>query len=165
LWLSSNDNAATKQKIAFVTGWTNPKEWTKYASQKSAVIALQANTRYYIEALHKEAEGGDNLAVGWITPGSSSITVIPGSVLSPFTTTNQPPTVSITSPANGASFIAPATINIAAAADDADGSVTKVEFFHETTKLGEDLTAPYEYSWSGVAAGSYSITAKATVYQ
>jgi hypothetical protein len=95
LWLSTSDNSAAKQKIAFVTDWTNSREWTKYASQKSAVIALQANTKYYVEALEKEGGGGDNLAVGWITPGASAITVIPGSVLSPVTgTTNSATTTS-----------------------------------------------------------------------
>ncbi|MCB2410489.1 Ig-like domain-containing protein [Hymenobacter lucidus] len=75
---------------------------------------------------------------------------------------NVAPTVSITAPASGASFFAPATINIAATASDADGTVSKVEFFSGATKLGEDLTAPYTYSWVGVTAGAYSLTAKAT---
>jgi hypothetical protein len=75
---------------------------------------------------------------------------------------NIPPTVSITAPANGASFTAPASINITANAADADGSVTNVQFFNGTTSLGTDNTAPYSFSWTGVAAGTYSITAKAT---
>ena len=80
--------------------WTNPREWTKFDSQKSVTIFLQANTKYYIEALNKEGAGGDNLAVGWITPGSADIAVIPGSVLSPFTgTTNQSLNVTTSSPA------------------------------------------------------------------
>jgi len=40
--------------------------------------------------------------------------------------------------------------------------VAKVEFFNGATKLGEDTTAPYNLTWSGVAAGSYTLTAKAT---
>ncbi|MBX9852226.1 MAG: cellulase family glycosylhydrolase [Cytophagaceae bacterium] len=75
---------------------------------------------------------------------------------------NTPPAVSITSPSNNTSFIAPATINITANASDADGTVSKVEFFNGATKLGEDLTAPYSFSWTNVPAGSYSLTAKAT---
>jgi beta-glucanase (GH16 family) len=75
---------------------------------------------------------------------------------------NVAPTVSITAPAAGASFTAPASLTITANAADADGSVSKVEFFQGTTKLGEDLTAPYSFSWTGVAAGTYSLTAKAT---
>jgi predicted MPP superfamily phosphohydrolase len=74
----------------------------------------------------------------------------------------QPPTVAITSPADGSTFSTGATINIAAAASDPDGSIAKVEFFEGATKLGEDATAPYEFAWTGVAAGSYGITARAT---
>jgi hypothetical protein len=75
---------------------------------------------------------------------------------------NQAPTVSLTAPANGTTFSAPATINLAANAADADGTVTKVEFFQGSTKLGEDLTSPYSFSWTNVPAGTYSLTAKAT---
>jgi len=76
--------------------------------------------------------------------------------------TNAAPTVRLTSPAPGATFSVPATISLTAEAADADGRVAKVEFFAGTTKLGEDLTAPYTYTWSGVAAGTYSLTAVAT---
>ncbi|MFL6255973.1 MAG: Ig-like domain-containing protein, partial [Pyrinomonadaceae bacterium] len=78
--------------------------------------------------------------------------------------TNNPPAVALTTPAANTSFTAPATISIAANASDPDagGSVTKVEFFAETMKLGEDTTAPFTFTWSNVAAGSYSLTAKAT---
>ncbi|WP_169336219.1 Ig-like domain-containing protein [Pontibacter roseus] len=75
---------------------------------------------------------------------------------------NQTPTVALTSPAAGATFTAPATVTIAATAADSDGTVAKVEFFNGTAKLGEDLTSPYSFTWSGVAAGAYQITAKAT---
>jgi glucose/arabinose dehydrogenase len=71
------------------------------------------------------------------------------------------PTASITSPVNNASFAAPANITINANATDADGTIAKVEFFNGTTKLGEDASSPYSYVWSNVAAGTYSITAKA----
>ncbi|OON67165.1 glycosyl hydrolase [Hymenobacter sp. CRA2] len=78
------------------------------------------------------------------------------------TTTNTPPTVSLTSPSAGASFTAPASITISANAADANGTVSKVEFFQGSTKLGEDTSSPYSFTWSNVAAGSYSITARAT---
>lgn len=72
------------------------------------------------------------------------------------------PTVTLTSPADGAIFAAPATVNLAATAADADGTVATVEFFNGTTKLGEDTSAPYNFTWSGVGAGSYTLTARAT---
>ncbi len=73
-----------------------------------------------------------------------------------------PPTVTLTQPANGATFTAPATVSLAATASDADGTVTRVEFFNGAAKLGEDTTAPYSFTWSGVAAGTYTVTARAT---
>jgi aryl-phospho-beta-D-glucosidase BglC (GH1 family) len=73
-----------------------------------------------------------------------------------------PPTVSITSPANNAGFTTPVTITIAASASDADGSITSVQFYNGSTLLGTDASSPYSFSWTNVAAGSYSITAKAT---
>lgn len=72
------------------------------------------------------------------------------------------PNVSITSPVEAASFTAPASITINATATDANGSISKVEFFNGTSLLGTSETSPYTYTWTGVAAGSYSLTAKAT---
>ena len=75
---------------------------------------------------------------------------------------DSPPAVALTQPTDGATFVAPATVNLGASASDPDGSVAKVEFFSGAAKLGEDTTAPYSFSWSGVAAGSYTLTARAT---
>jgi hypothetical protein len=75
---------------------------------------------------------------------------------------DSPPVVTLTQPADGATFTSPATVNLGATASDADGTVTKVEFFNGGAKLGEDTTAPYSFSWSGVVAGTYTLTARAT---
>ncbi|WP_210490275.1 Ig-like domain-containing protein [Rufibacter aurantiacus] len=75
---------------------------------------------------------------------------------------NTAPVVTITSPTASAVFTAPATISIATDASDPDGSVSKVEYFNGTTKIGEDLTAPFSFTWNNVAAGAYTLSAKAT---
>lgn len=75
---------------------------------------------------------------------------------------NAPPTVSITSPNGGSTYAAPATITITANAADSNGTVTKVDFFQGTTLLGSKTVAPYSHTWTGVAGGTYSLTAKAT---
>lgn len=75
---------------------------------------------------------------------------------------NVAPTVSITSPANGATFAAGANITLNANAADSDGSVSKVDFYQGSTLLGTDTSSPYSFTWNGVAAGSYALTAKAT---
>jgi len=78
------------------------------------------------------------------------------------TSANPPPTVSLTSPVSGATYAAPAEISLAATASDANGSVTKVEFFAGSTLVGTDTTSPYAFTWSNVPAGTYALTAKAT---
>jgi Bacterial Ig domain/Secretion system C-terminal sorting domain len=72
------------------------------------------------------------------------------------------PTINITSPANNATFTEPSTITINAMAADADGTVTKVDFYNGATLLGSDNTSPYSFTWTNVAAGNYNISAKAT---
>jgi hypothetical protein len=167
LYLSTNDQPANAVLIAQVPDWTNSREWTKFSSQQSSAISLVGGQRYYIEVLHKESAGGDNVAVAWQGPGISQ-QVIPGSFLSPWVGphggggTNNPPAVSITSPANGATFTAGANITISASASDSDGTVSKVDFYRGTTLLGTDTTSPYSYTWNNVPEGSYSLTAKAT---
>ncbi len=77
------------------------------------------------------------------------------------TPVNTPPTIALTSPTSGASFTAGNSITLNATASDSNGSVTKVEFYQGSTKLGEDTTSPYSFTWSAVPAGSYNITARA----
>ncbi len=75
---------------------------------------------------------------------------------------NTPPSVSISSPANGATFPAPATITVTANASDTDGLVAQVDFYAGNTLLGTATTAPFSVTWSNVTAGSYPLTAAAT---
>ncbi len=84
LYLSTSANAAEKKKIAYSLSWTNYQEFNKYPSQKSALIYLEAGTRYYIEALHKEGNGGNHFSVAWQLPNGQIETPISGSHLSPF---------------------------------------------------------------------------------
>lgn len=98
LWLSTDDQPVNKNKIAYVSGYTSSRQWDKYASQKSVSINLVQGQKYYIEALMKEATGGDNLAVGWLKPGQTGTIpseIIPGTVLSPYTTVQNIPITSI----------------------------------------------------------------------
>jgi hypothetical protein len=74
---------------------------------------------------------------------------------------NQPPAVSLSAPANGATFTAPASITVSATASDTDGTIARVDFFHGSTLIGSDTTSPYSIAWSNVPAGSYALTARA----
>jgi regulation of enolase protein 1 (concanavalin A-like superfamily) len=75
--------------------------------------------------------------------------------------TNQAPTVSLSSPSAGATYTAPATITLNAAASDSDGTISRVDFYRGSTLIGSDASSPYSYAWSGVPAGSYQLTAVA----
>ncbi len=68
LWLSTDANPANKVRIAWHAGATGSREWNRFATQRSAAVTLEGGRFYYIEALHKEGVGGDNLAVSWSGP-------------------------------------------------------------------------------------------------
>jgi len=74
---------------------------------------------------------------------------------------NQPPTVAIISPTNGASFTSPANVPITANAGDPDGSVTNVAFFDGGTFLGKTNNTPYTVT-AILVTGGHALTAVAT---
>jgi subtilisin family serine protease len=74
---------------------------------------------------------------------------------------NAAPTVSLTSPVNGAIYTIP-TIPLAATASDADGNVTQVSFYNNASLIGTDTLPPYTLSWTNVPIGTYTLTAVAT---
>ncbi len=76
-------------------------------------------------------------------------------------TTNAPPTVTLTSPADGASFASGANVTLTASAGD-DLAVSKVEFFIGGEKFRTDTTAPYSVVWSNAALGMWTLTTVAT---
>jgi len=81
LHLSTSSRPEDVRLIARVPGWTNPRQWDKYAEQRSAPVTLQAGKYYYVMALMKEHEGGDHLAVGWQLPDGRIQRPIPGEYL------------------------------------------------------------------------------------
>ncbi len=96
------------------------------------------------------------------TDNSSLVTTSAAVAISVVSPNVAPPSVSVTSPVANATFAAPASVTINAAAADTDGTVSKVEFYNRDTLLGTDTASPYTFIWNNVPAGSYSISAKAT---
>ncbi|MCT9006613.1 glycoside hydrolase family 48 protein [Streptomyces rhizosphaerihabitans] len=75
---------------------------------------------------------------------------------------HQPPITVLTSPAAGAVYTQGDSVPLAATAAAADGAtISKVEFYDDTTLLGTDTSSPYTLSASGLAVGSHSVLAKA----
>ncbi|MEQ1916381.1 MAG: Ig-like domain-containing protein, partial [Gallionella sp.] len=71
-----------------------------------------------------------------------------------------PPTVSLTSPVANSAGVAPASFTLSANASSL-GTIAQVEFYNGTTLLGTTTASPYSYTWSNVAAGTYTLSAKA----
>ncbi|HZG56690.1 PA14 domain-containing protein [Paenibacillus sp.] len=166
LWLSTDANPSNKVKIAGVTGWTTPKDWTKYSSQQSSAIALTAGQKYYVEVLHKENAGGDNVAVGWTGPGISTITVIGGEHLSPYTgasSTPAPDTQAPSAPTNvSVTSKTDTTVNLSWTASSDNVGVTGYDVYVGGNKANTSPISGTTYTVTGLTEqSSYSITVKA----
>ncbi|WP_416977451.1 glycoside hydrolase family 48 protein [Streptomyces sp. T028] len=75
---------------------------------------------------------------------------------------HQPPATVLTSPAAGAVYTQGDAVPLAATAAAADNAtITKVEFYDDTTLLGTDTSSPYTLSASGLSVGGHSLVAKA----
>lgn len=80
-WLSSDREAillmgrgedpATARTVARVSMPTMRYDWLNSAEQRSPLIYLRVGEKIYLEALHKEADGLDHLAVAWRMPGQA----------------------------------------------------------------------------------------------
>ncbi|MGV8175351.1 MAG: Ig-like domain-containing protein [Methanothrix sp.] len=72
------------------------------------------------------------------------------------------PSVEITAPINGQLYSAPSKIEIHTNVLS-EHAITKVEFFANSQRLGEDTTGPaYGFDWTNIQTGVYRLTAKAT---
>jgi uncharacterized repeat protein (TIGR02543 family) len=114
---------------------------------------------YYGSAVGEVTVGGTaNIAMTLYRTNGEGNAVINGSIQG----NNTPPTVSITSPANNAQFTLGNTIQLTAAAADADGSVSSVTFYSGSTLIATDNSAPFSCNYTPSAAGAYTLTAVAT---
>ena len=83
-----------------------------------------------------------------------SFTLVKGTVSG-----NLSPTGSITSPANGAAFAAPAAITLTSNASD-EGGVSQVAYYNGPALLGSATTSPYTVTWNAPPPGNHRLTAR-----
>jgi regulation of enolase protein 1 (concanavalin A-like superfamily) len=142
---TASDTDGTIAKVDFYRGSTLIASDTTNAY--AATWTNAAAGTYQLTAVATDSDGD--------TTTSAPVSV---TVNSP---TNQAPVVSLTSPAPGSTFTAPASVSLAATASDADGTVARVDFYRGSTQIGSDTSSPFGYTWTNVAAGSYQLTAVA----
>jgi len=106
-----------------------------------------------------------------VPPGTYGVTAIANSDSGSFTSpvvviqvTPPPPLVSITSPTNGAAFVAPVDIPVAATASSSNADVVEVDFFADDHFIGSDPgtnKSSYSIVWSNAPPGFYFLRALA----
>jgi hypothetical protein len=99
---------------------------------------------------------------GMANPATAFASPNPMNVSSVTVVSNTPPTVSIASPASGATFTAPANILICANASGSDGTVTQMSFYDGPSLLTTVTNASYCLTWSNPGVGAHALTVAAT---
>lgn len=108
-----------------------------------------------------------NVAVGNYTitakayDDKNAVTTSPAVAIKVNPKPNQSPIVAITQPTANQIFTAPTNVTISANASDPDGTISKVEFYNGSTLLTTKTSSPYTFTWQNVAAGIYTVVAKA----
>ena len=74
---------------------------------------------------------------------------------------NQPPTVSVDGPSQGATYTSPASVIMSASAADADGSIVRVEFLVDGGIVATDTAQPWSATWMTDVVGAHTLTARA----
>jgi hypothetical protein len=167
LFLSTDSSSANKQLIASETAWSNPLEWLSssggsvVASKRSDQFAgttwpgsntihLTAGTAYYIEAVHHQGGGGDDLAAtfkfaGAPDPINGSPPQLTGPLIATYAFNNAYITIAsspqnvVTTEGTSATF----TVNATAAYYGAGAGGT---------------APPLEYQWQSAPAGLSTFT-------
>ena len=70
------------------------------------------------------------------------------------------PSVGLTTPEPGASFTAPAVIELTASVTANGHTVNRVDFLANGTLLGSASAAPYNWTWTNVSAGTFVLIAR-----
>ncbi|MBN9381984.1 MAG: hypothetical protein J0H74_14550 [Chitinophagaceae bacterium] len=95
------------------------------------------------------------------TYGGSNVASICGLQIIRGRTTAPVPSIAITRPTNNSILAEDGNFTFSATASETNGTIAKVEFYVNGTKIGEDSTAPYSITWVNPDEGHYLLTARA----
>ena len=145
----------------WVNGQLLINAWTTNSSTttNSASTTLVAQQLYNIRMDYFQSSGNAVAQLLWSSP-STAQAVIPQTQLYPYT--NPPPSVVLEAPASNSTVTAAASVSLNAAAAAPYNSISNVSFFVNNLFLGSVSAIPYALTTTGLAAGSYVLTATAT---
>jgi chitodextrinase len=142
-WASSTDNVAVVGYSVYVDG--TPAGTTANTNFTAGGLACGSTHTVAVDAV--DAAGNHSTRTSMSASTSPCLDTTP-------------PTVSVTSPAGGATVSG--TVPVTATASD-NVAVASVEFWVDGTKVATDTSAPYSYSWdtTQVAGGAHTLVVKA----
>jgi hypothetical protein len=135
-WVLERQHTPTGTSPAAGTGTGILGKW-KFIPDLGIFMALQDGTAGNIW-IYKPA--------GWTRPGGTG---------------NARPEVSLTSPTSGQAFAAGSDVPLEAQATDADGSISRVDFYAGTTLIGSASVAPWRFTWVDAPIGAHNLSATA----
>lgn len=159
-------NPSKTNLICHVPGWANIREWTKYPSQQSAPVALEAGKTYYLELFHKEGTGGDHIVLGWQLPSGLQELPMPAWYFQPVRDTrwSEPDTEIVLGPVVPANFQDPSLYDgiraVAYVNVNLDQPVTYQWLKNGSVISGE--TKPYYLFRASTAEGGAQISVRVT---
>ncbi len=148
---TASDSDGTVAKVMFYKG--SEKLAEAMAAPYTTTVSGLAAGSYTFSAIAVDNKGATSTATG------TKVVTAPGGTGG---TTNKPPKVALTAPVSTIVYPQGAPIALAVTASDPDGTVAKVEYFADTTKVGEATASPWSANWANPAQGVYSLTAVAT---
>lgn len=139
--------------------WNYARSAAEIAAAKDYEIASAAGLigRFGLnEAIGSTAANSTGTSVGTLTNGPIWVEG------APFIGINTAPSVTLDAPLSGATSFMPYPVVFSVSASDSDGYISKVEYFVNNQKAGESTSAPFSFTWTPPATGSYSVSARAT---
>jgi uncharacterized repeat protein (TIGR03806 family) len=136
-----------------INAWVDQSATTYQGS-----ISLKAQQLYNIVMEYYENGGSAVAQLSWSSP-SVTKAIIPQTQLYPFT--NPPPGVVLISPASNTTYTASASVTLNATAAAQYNRLDNVAFYANGVFLGSISNNPYLLTTTGLAAGSYALTAVA----
>lgn len=132
------------------------------ASGSGAEQALSSGIGTYIGYDQRGSGNYFNGQIGAVALFTNALSATAIQSLESTATSTPPMLVSLSAPANGAQFGAPAAINLSASVSTNGHSISSVQFYNSATLLGQTTTPPYTCAWTNVPAGQYTLYAQVT---
>ena len=157
----ANNSTVTTGSSVTINAAVSNASASKVQFYNGAALLGEDPTAPYSYTITNIQSGPYNLIAKAVT-GSTTLSSSTVTITAAAAPANRPPQVSLTAPSVNATYTAPATITLSATASDPDGTISKVDFYNGTSLLATVTGQPYQFTWSNVTAGKYTLSAKAT---